>query len=98
VLTAAQAYSISSQWGSYMNSFDPGACFYGFHVGDGRPDSELHRAQCIAHAKTCLQRLRTGIAWGTVEDDESIAADVADLQALVTWFKGCDLRTERKAA
>jgi len=51
-LTPAAAYSIASDWGSYLNSSDPGACLYGFRAGDGRPVSEQHRAQCLAYLDT----------------------------------------------
>lgn len=54
-LTPAAAYRIASDWGSYLNSSDPGACFYGFHKDDGRPVSEEHRAQCLAYLdRHCL--------------------------------------------
>lgn len=51
-LTKAKAYTIASEWGSYLHSSDPGACFYGFRAGDGRPVSEEHRAQCLAYLDT----------------------------------------------
>ncbi|MBP2498365.1 hypothetical protein ABID82_005051 [Methylobacterium sp. PvP062] len=49
MLAPSAAYAIASQWGSYIHSADPGACFYAFHAGDGRPVSEEHRTQCLAH-------------------------------------------------
>lgn len=51
-LTKAKAFAIASEWGSYLHSSDPGACFYGFRAGDGRPVSEEHRAQCLAYLDT----------------------------------------------
>jgi len=51
-LTKAKAYTIASEWGSYLHSSDPGACMYGFRAGDGRPVSEAHRAQCLAYLDT----------------------------------------------
>ena len=37
IISTAQAASIASQWGSYMNDGDPDAIFYSF-PGKGRPD------------------------------------------------------------
>lgn len=49
MLAAHQAYSIASQWGSYMSDGDPGSCFYAFHFEDGRPVNEEHRARCLTY-------------------------------------------------
>jgi hypothetical protein len=54
MLAPSAAYSIASQWGSYISSGDPGACFYGFPVGDGRPADEAHRTRCLAYLDTDL--------------------------------------------
>lgn len=75
-----QAYQVASQWGSYMRSGDPGACFYGFKPDDGRPQTETHRQQCIAYAGQC-------------RDDATRVIHRRQLQRLVTWFKTCDLAT-----
>lgn len=47
-LTPEQAWLRAASWGSYMRSGDPGACMYGFHE-TGRPQSEAHRADCLAY-------------------------------------------------
>jgi hypothetical protein len=58
MLTPKQAYDLASQWGSYMRAGDPGACFYGFHVDDGRPVREAHRRQCLAYGLQLMQTCR----------------------------------------
>ncbi|MCP1539970.1 hypothetical protein [Methylorubrum extorquens] len=49
MLAPSAAYNIASQWGSFMSAGDPGACFYSFHQGDGRPVDETHRAACLGY-------------------------------------------------
>lgn len=46
-MTPSEAYGYAAQWGSYMSDGDPGACMYGFSE-DCRPQSEEHRADCLA--------------------------------------------------
>ena len=48
-LTTVEAYAIASEWGSYVQTDDPGACMYGFKHNDCRPQHERHRAQCLKH-------------------------------------------------
>lgn len=52
VMSPSHAYDIASQWGSYVRAGDPGACFYSFQYGDGRPVSEGHRQDCLAYIDT----------------------------------------------
>lgn len=84
MITAKTAARIASQWGSFMTSGDPGACFYGFHIDDGRPQDEDHRQACIAYTETLLTEQRA---------DESEPGNVAELESLLEWFKGCPLFT-----
>lgn len=77
-MTPAKAYDIASNWGSYMTAGDPGACFYGFRFGDGRPVSEAHRVDCLTYARTLLNR-------GVDEADEP------ELRALIEFHANCDL-------
>lgn len=54
-ITKERAYDLASDWGSYMHTGDPGACFYAFRFNDGRPVSEEHRLQCLIYARTLLR-------------------------------------------
>jgi hypothetical protein len=65
-MTSKQAYRIAVSWGSYINTGDPGRCMYGFHFDDGRPVSEVHRAQCMAYVDGILN---PGAAKGSDSDD-----------------------------
>lgn len=47
LITKERAYWLASQWGSFKHELDPGACMYGFYANDGRPVSEVHRAQVL---------------------------------------------------
>lgn len=82
MITAKTAARIISGWGSYMHAGDPGACFYAFHVDDGRPINEEHRAECIAYADRLLSQERA---------DEGEPGNVAELETLLAWFKACPL-------
>jgi hypothetical protein len=46
VMTPEEAWGYAAQWGSYMNSWDPGACMYGFNE-NCRPQSEQHRQDVL---------------------------------------------------
>lgn len=89
-MTKEQAYALASQWGSYMNDSDPGACFYAFHTNDGRPQDEDHRAQCIAHTDACIN-LFAGKKLGRVRLTEKL-----ELQALRRFFVETPLRAENQ--
>lgn len=80
MLSPARAYDIASNWGSYMNDGDPGAVFYSFRFNDARPDTEDHRAKCIAYTK----HLIIG-NYGT-------PADQVELEALRDFFTSTKLR------
>lgn len=80
-MTPQRAYLIASQWGSYMHAGDPGACFYGFHPGDGRPQSEEHRQACLAYADRCK-------AIATAQGDKR---DARELEAFKTWMQSAPL-------
>jgi hypothetical protein len=83
-LTPAAAYAIASCWGSYLDSADPGACFYGFRHGDGRPASEDHRAQCLRYTSDLLGRVETKAA-------------KRELAALERWFLSAPLWPQGRA-
>lgn len=82
MITAKTAARIASLWGSMMTAGDPGACFYGFHIDDGRPQDEAHRQACIAYTESLLTAERA---------DEGEPGNVAELESLLEWFKGCPL-------
>lgn len=82
MITAKTAARIASLWGSMMTAGDPGACFYGFHLDDGRPQDEAHRAACIAYTEDLLKGQR---------ESEDEPGNVAELESLLEWFKGCPL-------
>lgn len=65
MLTPRQAFDVAASWGSYMHAGDPGACFYGFHLNDARPQSERHRAQCLAY----LDSVCIPAAWAYADDE-----------------------------
>lgn len=96
-MTKEQAYALASQWGSYMNDSDPGACFYAFHANNGRPQDEEHRAQCLEHARSC-EKIAHGRHWTLQADEtdletEQIAQDVDDLRELIAFFETTPLRS-----
>jgi hypothetical protein len=70
-MTPARAYWIASQWGSYINTGDPGACLY--------------------YTQAQISRMETGLAMGTVEETIESESDLKDLQALLAWFKACEV-------
>lgn len=47
LISPAKAYRIASQYGSYIDNSDPGACMYAFFHADGRPITEEHRGNCL---------------------------------------------------
>lgn len=55
-ISSARAYYLTTLWGSYIHSGDPGACLYGFHVDDARPQNEEHRRACIAYISGLMER------------------------------------------
>jgi hypothetical protein len=58
-LTSRQAYEIASQWGSMMNSYDPGYVFYTFPAGAAVVIDEDHRMNLIAYTKDCIKIARS---------------------------------------
>lgn len=79
LISPSGAYSIASQWGSYMTSGDPGAVFYSFPCNDARPQDEAHRVACILYTDDCLTKVDPA---GSDED----VADYAALKALRDFF------------
>lgn len=77
LITKERAYALASQWGSFINDTDPGACMYGFHVDDGRPVSDAHRLDC-------LKWLRSRRA--------DTAKDERELQQLIRFMANAPLR------
>lgn len=58
-----QAWLYAAQWGSFIRIGDPGACMYGFSE-DCRPQSEQHRAACIAYInRECLPAVAEQPKW-----------------------------------
>jgi hypothetical protein len=86
-MNSEEAYQIASLWGSYLHSGDPGTCFYCFYSDDATPVNAAHKAQCIAHTKTRISRLETGIGMGTAGDDDETARDLDDLKELLQFFE-----------
>lgn len=79
MISASGAYSIASQWGSYIRNGDPGAVFYSFRTDDARPDDEAHRVALIQYTDDCLSKVDPA---GSDED----VADYAALKALRDFF------------
>jgi len=70
-----EAWLYAASWGSYMTNGDPGACMYGFSE-DCRPQSERHRADCLAWIDTeCLPAVREN-PQGFDDDEESKLLDL----------------------
>lgn len=84
LISAAAAYAIASQWGSYMSDADPGRVFYTFPAGDARPLDEAHRAWCLQHTAQCLAIARGYASQCGHGDDD---ADVQELLALERFFR-----------
>jgi hypothetical protein len=70
-----EAFDIASQWADT----GAGACFYNFHSGDARPQSEAHRAECLAYLRALRASPRS-------------AAEAAELAALEAFFASAELR------
>ena len=104
IISPATAYTIASQWGSFVRTGDPGAIFYTFPPGDARPVDEAHRADCIVYARRCLSlaRHRHGHADQLIElgfdlpDHDS--TDVDELESLVEFFECSPLAPGRRMA
>lgn len=79
MITKERAFTLASQWGSFMSAGDPGACMYAFHADDGRPVSEVHRLACIKYLRQ--QRPAT-------------AKDERELLQLIRFIGTCPLRPE----
>jgi hypothetical protein len=95
-MTPHQAYVIASQWGSYINTGDPGACFYGFKFNDGRPKDELNRGLCLAYTQSLIAKVSHRIK----HEPEYLKRyrvlaqyrrDLKDLEALLSWFNTCEV-------
>lgn len=56
-ITARQAYTIASQWGSYIHSGDPGSVFYTFPPDSADVQSEEHRESLITYTNDCLLKV-----------------------------------------
>jgi hypothetical protein len=100
MLAHDQAYGIAAQWGSFMSVGDPGACFYGFRFNDGRPQSEAHRARCLAYIDEELiplaedevkrtYRYRTG---KRAHEHRNAVQDLAELKVLRDYFCAAPVR------
>jgi hypothetical protein len=81
LISKEKAYQLTTHWGSYMNSWDPGACMYGFGVGDGRPQSEAHRKQCLDYLQ------------GMIDDPKYRwpVSHLRELKSLRHWFRHCEV-------
>ena len=73
IISAEQAITIASQWGSYMHDGDPGAVFYTFPAGKAIVQDEDHRTRLITYTKECLVLAK--------------GKDKADLRQLLAYFK-----------
>lgn len=94
-MTPAQAYTIASQWGSYVRAGDPGACFYSFHGNDARPIHEAHRQACLDYTFGLIKDLRDDTPDADI--DAETAADIAELRALWDYFTTAPLYCAAKA-
>ena len=100
MLASSVAYSIASQWGSFISTGDPGACFYGFHTGDARPQSEAHREQCLAYidheliplAEDRVKRTYSRRCGKRAHEHTNAVQDLAELKVLRDFFCASPLR------
>jgi hypothetical protein len=92
-LHPAEAYSIASQWGSFVRLGDPGAVFYTFPVDDARPKTEAQRKALLGYTERCIRdvakRRRRASTTKAVDD---CARDYCDLAALHLFFQDTPLR------
>ena len=84
-MTCAEAGTYAPQWGSMITAGDPGACMYGFDVGDGRPQTEKHRAAVLSYMTDCRERAASRDA-----DDQ----DLVEIDRFLSWMQTAPLRTE----
>lgn len=82
-LTPSEAFAVASQYGSYMRAGDPGAIFYSFYAGDGRPVSEEHRAALVEAVGAKLERALS---------QEPGDYDADELAALLAFFETSELQ------
>lgn len=81
LINKQRAYEIASQWGSYISSGDPGACFYGFKVADGRPQNQEHRHDCLNYIDNLLN---------SPERKKPLSnGNIKELKSLERWFLYC---------
>lgn len=88
LISASRAYSIASEWGSFLDANDPGCRLYGFHYGDGRPVSDQHRSDCL----TYLRRIMAQGGVGSMS-----ARSERDLRSLIRFLANCPLRPDAPA-
>jgi len=77
-MTSEEFWLKAAGWGSYMNSYDPGACLYGFDER-GMVQSEEHRRLCIEHLDSDCR----GAA--ALNDDPD--ADNQEIDELIAYLK-----------
>lgn len=88
-MTPKQAYDIASQWGSYVHDGDPGAVFYTFPGGDGRPQNEGHRKLLLAYCDSLITALTD--EKNAEKRDTDNALDLQQLRELRAFFEAWPL-------
>lgn len=71
-MTPKDAHAYAAQWGSYVRSGDPGACFYGFSPEDFAVQSEAHRADCLRYLEDCKECVKLNPKWFDVDELEKL--------------------------
>lgn len=93
-MTSKQAYTIASQWGSYMRDGDPGAVFYTFPGNAAHVQDAAHRLALIEYTKSnitdVIERLiqyRGRHYQGDSDLLREYAKNVHDLAELLHYFE-----------
>lgn len=85
-ISNSKAYQLTTHWGSYMDSWDPGACMYGFSVGDARVQSEAHRQQLLDYIQEMLDHPVNK------HGNTMLVSHRRELIALRNWFRHCSVK------
>ena len=80
MISGHDAWLIAAQWGSYMNSSDPGACMYGF--SGGLPQSIEHANECVEHINSHCMPIAI-----ENQNDEGCENDIEQLEDLLEWLQ-----------
>lgn len=98
-MTSEEAAEFAPQWGSMMTLGDPGACMYGFPLGDGRPQDNEHRRACLRYMRRMLStvRLRRDREGPLDATDGDLDEQILEIQRFLPWMGSAPTREGKSA-